>query len=1367
MSERNRPPRLQGFEFPQGEIQLPPPPEQPELRDPHWLVSVIPVMGIGVMALFYLLRATSDSANSALFAVPLLLLALFTIAGTLIAQRWRRRDYEQQNNENMLQYIRLLQSKRARLQAAADAQQAILEQHFPPPDFVLNAALSPEHQIWEKHTSDPDFTLFRVGVGRVPLSVKIITPDPDLHSDGALPAMQIASDYRFLQDVPVVVSLREHAPLGVVGRRDAVLASVRSFLCNLIWMHPPSNLQIVLLAPHIQPDDWDWLRWLPHTGDGVWLAFDTNSLRRVLSQLSQQLDSGQHQEERTASQHVLVIFDNMTLESSEAIYRSLLDDEASYGTSTMTIASSYDGLPAECRTIIEVHEDGTLDCLGVRDNPIKVHGAKADTRSRYDAQTFARAFSAQTVQKSESTDRIPRHINFLELYGVENVEQLQRFVHKRWQRDVNDGVLPFPVPIGRESLAVDTMIHLTEEHHGPHGVLAGTTGSGKSELLQTLIMALAMEHHPQWLNFLLIDFKGGSSFNIFSGLPHTVGMVTNLDGILIKRVLDALRSEIEARQRQFKQNNVRDIRQYYRFYTRPNTDFRPIPHLFVLVDEFAQLARDMPEFLDELVRIAQLGRSLGIHLILSTQSPMDVITDDINANLQFRICLRVQNVEASRAMLRRPDAAYLPPAWVGRGFLQVGERDVFKQFQTAYLGGDYDSNIDDLDVPILEIINPTGEAINLLPDLNNRTEADSYHEPFTTGRAIVHSIRDYSQRHQIIPSPPLLLPPLDTHIALGDILEIVTVGGWNGQGWQTPIERAKGTELSCGSAPIGLVDNVHERTQPPLWIHLTAQENRMSAKDGHVLIIGSSSTGKTTALRTLALSQALLHHPNELHMYFLSFTDSSLNDIADLLPHAERVIHGTEQERVRRLFGRLIQTLQSREMGRNPAKPRIVLFIDQYEQFRDMYYEQHFSEFERLLSEGRAAGIYLVLTASSISSVSERMRSLVQQRIILRATDPSDYLIAIGANSRMVDDAMPSGRGLIAHNPPLPCQISLPILSAVDDETTQAELMPVLNMMRTVYQAQHGKTQSPLPIDELPVKISLQALSQPTVKRSLMTTLGYCDDDTLSQFTLDWWKQGPHFVVTGPPATGKTNLLYLTALAAAQQYTPKDLRLILVDFTGRSLRSLANLKHTVAYITDIDGFTDVLGHLETEFEFVSDSKTHTILMIDNYDMLHETLGGDTTLLKQLRGLIRIYADDYLYLWVSSHLEHMGDPLLRQLLMQRCGFGFSTKESLYGFNVRTNHLVQDIMPQGRAFFVQYSTIQTVQTAFIDDIANEVQNLNEQWGDVEAAQWFGQYNSVRNTQANNALKDEPANTNNIDIDTAGLIEDLFGNDADFDD
>ena len=565
-----------------------------------------------------------------------------------------------------------------------------------------------------------------------------------------------------------------------------------------------------------------------------------------------------------------------------------------------------------------------------------------------------------------------------------------------------------------------------KSHHGPHGVLAGTTGSGKSELLQTLVCALALEHDPRLLNLLLIDFKGGSTFNVFAELPHTVGTITNLDGVLVERALEALKAETKSRQQFLKKMNVRDITQYHRYFSRTpghiqDASYQALPHLFVIVDEFAQLAQEMPDFLRELVRTAQVGRSLGLHLILGTQSPMDVITDEMNANLQFRICLRVQNIESSRAMLRRPDAAYLPSGWPGRGYFQVGERGMFKQFQTAYVGGDYDQNPENEDGEIvtLELLTESGEAIDLLPEnISTHPPASILaEEPYTTVKAISETIAQYATQNRVPSAPPLLLPPLEERLTLKPVFKKAGVGGWNGREW-TP------ADVPVGSAPVGIVDDVYNRTQEPLWLHLNA-DMKEQRRDGHALIIGSPGSGKTMFLRTLALSQALLHPPDRLHLYFLSFTGGGLNDLGDL-PHAERVIHGTESERVRRLFRRLIQTLNDRQAGRVAATPTIIVSIDQYEQFRDTYYDQHMNDFERLVNEGRAVNIYLVLTASSPAAVPERLRSLIQQRIALQLGGATDYTLAVGHLPTRLEGTLPKGRGFIYNSPPLMCQISLP-----------------------------------------------------------------------------------------------------------------------------------------------------------------------------------------------------------------------------------------------------------------------------------------------------------------------------------------------------
>ncbi|MBK8033556.1 MAG: hypothetical protein IPK17_29470 [Chloroflexi bacterium] len=1344
----NRPPRTPTPQLPDLTVDIPAPPPNPPPPEQNLLIILLPTIGIGLISAFYFIRSL-DTGAGLWSALPLLALLLFTVGSSLWLQNRRRREYRVRREEARIAYIRLLGRKQARLQAAHDAYRAILETDFPAPNEITSIVLTRADQLWQRRPSDHDFLSLRIGTGRIPSPVVINAPDvEDLHADFDLSFLHA---YQHLEAAPVVTALPTRWALGVCGARAARLNWARVAVQHLVGLHAPQELHLHLLARGRAYEDWRWLEWLPHVsqshrgGAADLLAFDDDNSRRLLTNLNQLIE--ERREQRNPLPYLVILVDGDIAIEADAL-ATLLRRGASVGAAVIWLGESLKTLPGECNAVIELLPDERFRYFETGAERREIVG-QVDTLTLNEAEQAARAQAALVAPESSLSGRIPRHVDFLELFGVGHVDALTAQIAAAWN-DVNPGGgLPHPAAVGRDSLTGALEVDLAENRHGPHGLVAGTTGAGKSEFLQTLICSLVLRHDPRLLNLLLIDFKGGSTFNSFTRLPHTVGIITNLDGTLIERALEALKSELLERQEFLKRMKVRDIAQYHRFFSPTPADiadpsYHPLPHLFVIVDEFAQLAKEFPDFLRELVRIAQVGRSLGLHLILGTQTT-EVVTDEMNANLQFKVCFRVQNIDASRAILHAPDAAYLPIGWAGRAYFQVGERGVFKQFQTAYVGGEYRDPIMDQsadDEPLtLELLTDSGEVIDLLaqtrvplpPSVVSSRFAD---EPYSMARAVVDVIIDYAQRQGVPFMPPLLLPPLEERSTLRPIFRQAGLGGWDGRGWpENPIL----------GAPIGLIDDIYARSQTPLWIYFRAPDQH-PVKDGHVLITGSAGSGKTMALRTLAISLALLHRPDHLHLYFLSFMSGTLTDLGSL-PHAEQVVHGMETERVRRLLRRLITTLTDRQSGRISALPAIVVFIDQYEQFRDAYYGQFAAEFDRLVNEGHAVGIYLVITASSINSVPERLRSLIQQRIALQQNNAADYAPTVGALPRPVDSTLPKGRGLVHGTPPLLCQICLPCEYPSDD--IPAALVAMRELIRELgasYQQALGKLRSPQPLRPLPAVIPFESLP-PIPEERLSTPLGWIDDDALSVFTLDWREHGPHFVAIGPPQSGKSNLLRAAVLSAARQLPPDRLRFVLVDFTTRSLTALAPLKHVAALVDTPTALEAVVTTLE------GDLKMTTVLVIDDYDFFSDALISHGPLMRRLRDVVKLHSGGGLHVWAAGYLEHASDPLIKYMLLRRCGFGLMLRESLQAIHLRITQLPVEAMPEGRAFFVRHNSVSIVQTALVSQPEHWVTTINQQWSDHAPA-------TLAVPAAPPVARVTPPPAADLGIDVAGLIDDLFG-------
>jgi len=1327
-------------------IEIPsPPPEQDPSDGGIWL-SLLPMLGLGVIAVFYLVRA-SDSGGSIFSALPLMVLAGLSVVSAIFTARWRRRDRARRREQARGSYLRTLMYKRARLQAAHDAQRGILETAYPSPADGVQRALGRSANVWSRRPGEAGFASVRLGVGDVAAPVRIITPDPDRAHPLMPHALALAEQYRTLRDVPAALHLSATPTVALCGAWTSVSGVLRALLCSLALSHSPRDLKLHVIAPNARPEDWRWLEWLPHAspsgraGAADLVALSPESARPLLDTLAEALNERRAAAPSARAQHLLVVADLDIVREGSPALTALLRDSESLNASLIILTPSPELAPPDCRAVLTIAQNRTF---WVSTASGEISG-QADSLAAADAEGIARALAGM-AQREGGGGQLPRRVDFLELYDVVNQPALTDTIALKWRQSVGRDSLPRPVPIGKVDNDSLAELALAEGHHGPHGMLAGTTGAGKSEFLQTLICALAMEHDPRLLNFLLLDFKGGSTLNGFARLQHTVGVLTNLDGLLVERALEALRSEITARQTMLKQRSLRDIAQYHRLYTSTpaqmnEAGYYPLPHLLIIVDEFAQLAREMPEFLHELVRVAQVGRSLGVHLILGTQSPTEVVTDEMSANLQFRLCFRVQNIEASRAVLRRPDAAYLPADWPGRAYLQVGEGGLFAQFQTAYAGGDVDLAPAAEDEYVLELLTEDGGAVNLLDGGLLPTQGygdddlSAPSEPYTTARAVVDAIIEVAQARGVPFMPPLLLPPLGESLTLRSAFSAADADVWTGSDWpDTPNDL---------SAPIGLIDEVAGHAQPALTVTFRGANPRA----GHVLITGAPNSGKTTTLLTLALSLAMRYPPDVLHLYALSLGSGGLDSLA-ALPHTGGLVTLNEPERVRLLMRRLLNRLDARATTQPQA---IVLFIDGFEALRDPALNGLYRDIERLISDGRAAGVFVALSASSIASVPERVRGWIPQRIALQPTTPSDLTQTVGVVGLRAASSgriLPPGRGFIPDTPPRLCQICLP--TEFPSEDRDESLRELAGEMRASDHFQTIRHNAPPPIRPLPARLLYEAVRQPAViDGQFITQLGAQEDvRDDSRFLVDWERDGAHFVIAGPPGSGKTNLLRAVGLGVAEQTAPDVVALVLVDFTGRRLSALRDLPHVAAYITDPEDLAAALPHLSADPRRVA-------ILIDDYDLFSETLIAESSgALRALRDLAR--TRPHLYLWVAGYLDRVNDPLIRHLLMKRTGFAFGGRDTLMALNQRAADLPAEPLPPGRAYFIGFDGLRLVQTTYIPEPARVAEMIRQKWSGQVGTHW---------PLRDNAPAPRPPSTvkpvdSPLDIDTAGLLDDLLG-------
>ena len=711
------------------EIEIEAPPQLNKMKKQSLFMTIGPSITMAIpMMLGSVMMIVSSQSTGGASSLTMYSGLMMSVSSALIGVSWTLANMRQQNKDEKLQeqtrfdaYSQYLVEKTEEIKKKYEAAGQMLEELYPNAQKSIRIERILNGSLWNRNASHRDYLQQRIGKGNqlFPISIDVPKKRFSIQKDElAEKPLVIKENYEILYDVPILIDLEKHNLIGMIGGKEksraidiakCLSAQIASNNCytdvKLGFVYDKENSD--------EEEQWKYAKWLPH----VWsedrktryIAEDKEQASEVFYELTkifrnrmeEKSESGNKREALPKPYYILFISDLHMLDG-ELLAKYIFEKEKAYGLTTILLAERYEELPNVCDFIVENTEEfqGIYETDASMATRQKIVFDCVDNKS---LENFARNLARLQVQEMEKGGEVPAGLTFLEMLEVGSPQEIP--VKELWAKNrTYDNIKGL---LGQKAGGAPCYLDVHEKYHGPHGLVAGTTGSGKSETLQTYMMALAVNYSPDDIGFFIIDYKGGGMANLFDGLPHMIGSISNLSGNQVKRAMISIKSENRRRQRVFTEHGVNNINLYTKLYKNGEATY-PIPHLFIIIDEFAELKREEPEFMKELISVAQVGRSLGVHLILATQKPSGTVDDNIWSNSKFRLCLRVQDKQDSNDMLHKPDAAYITQA--GRGYLQVGNDEVYELFQSGYSGAAYEEEAQVGNTEIAKLVKANGKV---------------------------------------------------------------------------------------------------------------------------------------------------------------------------------------------------------------------------------------------------------------------------------------------------------------------------------------------------------------------------------------------------------------------------------------------------------------------------------------------------------------------------------------------------------------------------------------------------------------------------------------------------------------------------------
>ncbi len=1308
-TERQDPPEL-----PSGEILLESPPEIPEaapdsFRQTLMFLPMIAMM-VGMGAMF-----AGQNSNPILYVGGG---AMALGMGGMMIGNMGRGSGERKLKLNGLRrdYLRYLGQVRRKVRLVAAAQREALEWVSPAPGALSALLVDPElRRVWERRPSSDDFAKVRAGTGTHRLAVRLVPPDTKPVED--LDPLCAGALRRFIRAqgsvsrLPVGVSLDSFARIALAGDQEAVYGMLRAMIAQLATFHSPDDVRICVCASRDRMRWWQWIKWLPHNMHPT--EVDAAGPVRLMAPSLPQLETMVGAELAGRAQFApgrpaTLPFHVVIVDGGEGLLDSRLGTDGIEGAVLIDLtpgSASAPGTASMPALRLSVTPGGT-DML-TRDRT----GAETrssigvpDALSLAEADALARQLAPlRPGVGGPADDPLTADTTLTSLLGVSSPLMLD--VPALWRPRPPRSRLR--VPIGSDAGGQPVELDIKESAQGgmgPHGLIIGATGSGKSELLRTLVLGLALTHPSDVLNFVLVDFKGGATFLGLDRLPHVSAVITNLaDELpLVDRMRDALNGELVRRQELLRAaGNFGSLRDYARA-REEGADLPPVPTLFVVIDEFSELLSARSEFIDLFVMIGRLGRSLGVHLLLASQRLEEGKLRGLDTHLSYRIGLRTFSAAESRVVLGVPDAYELPPQ-PGSGYLKFGT-DEMTRFKAAYVSGPATGGARPARRHLRPVIVPFGPGY-IRPEMTDEPAEDRRAEPseslldVVVGQLASHG----PAAHQI------WLPPLDVPPTLDQLLPPLSITQQYGCGVESGDWRGRLRAVT------GIVDRPFEQRSDPLLVDL-------SGAAGHAAVVGAPRSGKSTMMRTLICSLALLHTPAEVQFYCLDFGGGSLSGLG-VLPHVGGVATRLDPTRARRTVAEVQGVLTRRE---KEFAQRGIESISAYrrmrasgeiagDEFGDVFLvvdgwltlRQDFEQLEEAVTavaaRGLGYGVHVLAATGKWSEFRPAIRDLFGTRLELRLGDP--YESEVDRRLAMNVPESSPGRGITRDG--LHFLTALPRIDS--QPATDGLADGAAKLAETVAVAWPG---APAPrVRLLPDAFPVRAL--PGAAQTGTKIPFGVDESTLSPVLLDFGADA-HLLVFGDNECGKSNLLRLIAESVAGRYTPDEARLIFIDYR-RSLIDSADTEHRIGYAASSAAAASLISDVReamtqrlpppdlTPQQLRSRSwwdGSDLFLIVDDYDLV----AGATNPLLPLADLIPQARDIGLHLVLARSAGGAGramfDPIIQRVReMGSPGMimsGSKDEGALLG------GVKPQAQPPGRGFFVERRTgSQLVQVALLDD------------------------------------------------------------------